>query len=63
MEPLTLLVEHKTPEFWEQETHSGKGEEQTLGVNLRALLSYYNQSQGQDLSASLAEFLSSLWEP
>lgn len=60
MEPFALLVEHKGPEFWEQETQSGKGEEQTLGVNLRSLLSYYNQSQGQDLSASLGKGLRGL---
>lgn len=40
MEVRTLQVEQKGPEYWERETQSVRNEEQTSGVDPRALLGY-----------------------
>ncbi|KAK7802466.1 hypothetical protein U0070_011336 [Myodes glareolus] len=45
-EPLGPWVEQEGPEYWERETEIAKNTEQTFRVNLRNLLSYYNQSEG-----------------
>uniref|UniRef100_A0A8C8W2V7 Ig-like domain-containing protein n=1 Tax=Peromyscus maniculatus bairdii TaxID=230844 RepID=A0A8C8W2V7_PERMB len=46
MEPRTPWVEREGPEYWERNTQIAKGTEQTFRVNLRTLLRYYNQSEG-----------------
>ncbi|KAK7802467.1 hypothetical protein U0070_011337, partial [Myodes glareolus] len=39
-------VEQEGPEFWEEETQSAKNRQQIYLGNLRTLLAYYNQSEG-----------------
>jgi major histocompatibility complex class I len=45
-EPRAPWMEQEGPEYWERETQKAKGNEQIFRVNLRTLLSYYNQSAG-----------------
>ncbi|KAK7802465.1 hypothetical protein U0070_011335 [Myodes glareolus] len=45
-EPRAPWVEQEGPEFWEEETQSAKNRQQIYLGNLRTLLAYYNQSEG-----------------
>ncbi|KAG8506035.1 HLA class I histocompatibility antigen, A-1 alpha chain, partial [Galemys pyrenaicus] len=44
VEPRVTWMEQEGPEYWERETRNAKAAGQTLGVNLRNLRGYYNQS-------------------
>ncbi|XP_031203241.1 H-2 class I histocompatibility antigen, Q9 alpha chain-like [Mastomys coucha] len=46
MEPRAPWVEQEGPEYWERMTKDIKSHELDYGVNLRTLLGYYNQSEG-----------------
>uniref|UniRef100_A0A8I5R5W7 Ig-like domain-containing protein n=1 Tax=Papio anubis TaxID=9555 RepID=A0A8I5R5W7_PAPAN len=46
MEPRAPWMEQEGPEYWEEETRRAKGNAQTDRGNLRNLLRYYNQSEG-----------------
>uniref|UniRef100_A0A8D2GMG6 HLA class I histocompatibility antigen, A-11 alpha chain-like n=1 Tax=Theropithecus gelada TaxID=9565 RepID=A0A8D2GMG6_THEGE len=52
MEPRAPWVEQEGPEYWDRETQNMKTATRTYRGNLRTLLRYYNQSQGEPSSQS-----------
>ncbi|XP_032744911.1 RT1 class I histocompatibility antigen, AA alpha chain-like isoform X3 [Rattus rattus] len=52
-EPRARWMEQQGPEYWERETQGAKEKEQTFRVNLRTLLGYYNQSEGDSHTLQL----------
>nr|XP_038954580.1 RT1 class I, locus CE1 isoform X5 [Rattus norvegicus] len=52
-EPRVRWMERQRPEYWERETQGAKEKEQTFRVNLRTLLGYYNQSEGDSHTLQL----------
>ncbi|XP_040588388.1 H-2 class I histocompatibility antigen, D-D alpha chain-like isoform X2 [Mesocricetus auratus] len=46
VEPRAPWMEREGPKYWDGETRKAKDSEQIYRVNLRILLGYYNQSQG-----------------
>ncbi|EGW09094.1 H-2 class I histocompatibility antigen, D-37 alpha chain [Cricetulus griseus] len=50
MEPRAPWVEREGPEYWEGETQRAKNREQIFRGNLRTLMGYYNQSEGDDVT-------------
>ncbi|XP_076772958.1 H-2 class I histocompatibility antigen, D-K alpha chain-like isoform X3 [Arvicanthis niloticus] len=46
MEPRARWMEQEGREYWEEQTQIAKSNEQIYRVNLRTLLRYYNQSEG-----------------
>ncbi|MCV4770095.1 HLA class I histocompatibility antigen alpha chain family protein, partial [Escherichia coli] len=52
-EPRVGWMEREGPEYWERETQGAKEKEQTFRVNLRTLLGYYNQSEGDSHTLQL----------
>ncbi|XP_031203187.1 H-2 class I histocompatibility antigen, Q10 alpha chain-like isoform X2 [Mastomys coucha] len=47
MEPRAPWLEQEGPEYWKEETRKAKSHEQWFRLNLRTLLRYYNQSEGE----------------